>query len=244
MQFVWILMMQGLSLPPHGSFIVVRSYSQSILRLGGLRSVLSKMYSFMQCFYWIKVYNLVVLCYFKDIMKACNFWTEDTVLYTLGSVSTVHKAFFSCSMQQLNQLNAGAQCLSILITKSHSILFWQCEVKCLSLFVLALGLYPVDQKKSEEGCFKVNLVLSLCCFNLGLYPIELRLHSIDWGSTQSTNKREEEIAWSLFYKYSNLYTVQTVWLDLYNKIYSMIWKPVQMLHMFLSQRSVSHLTYF
>jgi len=42
------------------------------------------MYSFMQCFYWIEVYNLVVLGYFKDIMKACNFWTEDTVLYALG----------------------------------------------------------------------------------------------------------------------------------------------------------------
>jgi len=81
------------------------------------------MYSFMQCFYWIEVYNLVVLRYFEDIMKACNFWTEDTVLYALGSVSTIHKACFSHSMQQLNQLSAGAQCLSILITKSHFILF-------------------------------------------------------------------------------------------------------------------------
>jgi len=154
MQFVWISMMQELSFPPRSSFIVVRSYSQSILRLGGLRSVLSKMYSFMQCFYWIEVYNLVVLCYFEDIMKACNFWTEDTVLYALGSVSTVHKACFSCSMQQLNQLSTGAQCLSVLITKSCSILFWSLTVKS----------------------------------NILIFSF---LH---WGSTQSTNKREEEIA--------------------------------------------------
>ena len=66
MQLAWISTMQGLSLPPRSSFIVVRSYSQSILRLGGLRSVLLKMYSFMQCFYWIEVYNLVVLRYFED----------------------------------------------------------------------------------------------------------------------------------------------------------------------------------
>ena len=113
------------------------------------------------------------------------------------------------------------------VRSDHKILFYivlisHSEVKHLDLFVLALGLYPVDQQKRGRDCFEDNLVLSLCCFNLGLYPIEVRLHSIDWGSTQSTNKREEEIAWSLFYKYSNLYTVQTVWLNLYNKIYSMI----------------------
>jgi len=149
MPFVWFSMMQGLSLPPRSSFIVVRSYSQSILRLGGLRSVLSKMYSFMQCFYWIEVYNLIVLRYFKDIMKACNFWTEDTVLYTLGSVSTVHKACFSRSMQQLNQFKCWS---SMSVCSDHKISFYiiliSCsEAKCLSLFVLALGLYPVDQQK-------------------------------------------------------------------------------------------------
>jgi len=53
-------------------------------------------------------------------------------------------------MQQLNQLSAGAQCL---VCSDHKISFYiilisHNEANCLSLFVLALGLYPIDQQKS------------------------------------------------------------------------------------------------
>jgi len=66
-------MMQGLSLPPHGSFIVVRSYSQSILRLGNLRNVLPKMYNFYARFIEYKCVDPIVLLDFEDIRIFCNF---------------------------------------------------------------------------------------------------------------------------------------------------------------------------
>jgi len=73
-----------------------------------------------------------------------------TVLYALGSVSTVHKACFSRLMQQLNQLSAGAQCLvcSDYKISFYIILISRNEANHHSLFILALGLYPINQQKS------------------------------------------------------------------------------------------------
>jgi len=65
--------MKGLVLPRRSSFIVVRSYSQPILRLGGLRSVLLKMYNFYTRFIEYKCVDPVVLLNFKDIRIFCNF---------------------------------------------------------------------------------------------------------------------------------------------------------------------------
>jgi len=65
--------MQRVRLPPRGSFIVVRSYSQPILRLGGLRSVLLKMYNFYARFIEYKCVDPVVLLDFEDIRISCNF---------------------------------------------------------------------------------------------------------------------------------------------------------------------------
>ena len=60
-------------MPPCSSFIVVRSYSQLILRFGGLKSVLPKMYKFYARFIeYIKRVDLVVLLDFKDINLFCN----------------------------------------------------------------------------------------------------------------------------------------------------------------------------
>jgi len=56
-----------------GSFIVVRSYSQPILRLGGLRSVLPKMYNFYARVIEYKCVDPVVLLDFEDIRIFCNF---------------------------------------------------------------------------------------------------------------------------------------------------------------------------
>jgi len=64
---------KGLVLPPRGSFIVVRSYSQPILRLGGLRSVPPKMYNFYARFIEYKCVDPVVLLDFEDIRIFCNF---------------------------------------------------------------------------------------------------------------------------------------------------------------------------
>ena len=50
MQFIQC---KGFILPPCGLFIVVRSYSQLILRLESLRNALPKMYNFYARFYWI-----------------------------------------------------------------------------------------------------------------------------------------------------------------------------------------------
>jgi len=58
--------------------------------------------------------------------------------YTLGSVSTFPKACFSCLMQQLNQISAGAYCLSVLITKYCFILFWSLAMKSIvSVFLFS-----------------------------------------------------------------------------------------------------------
>jgi len=65
--------MKGVRLPPHGSFIVVRSYSQPILRLGDLRSVLPKMYNFYARVIEYKYVDPVVLLNFEDIRIFCNF---------------------------------------------------------------------------------------------------------------------------------------------------------------------------
>jgi len=56
-----------------GSFIMVRSYSQPILRLGGLRSVLLKMYNFYARFIEYKCVDPIVLLDFEDIRIFCNF---------------------------------------------------------------------------------------------------------------------------------------------------------------------------
>ena len=60
-------------MPPRGSFIVVRSYSQPILRLEGLRSVLPKMYNFYARVIEYKGVDPVVLLDFEDIRIFCNF---------------------------------------------------------------------------------------------------------------------------------------------------------------------------
>jgi len=60
-------------LPPRGSVIVVRSYSQLILRLGTLRNVLLKMYKFYARFIEYKCVDPVVLLDFEDIRIFCNF---------------------------------------------------------------------------------------------------------------------------------------------------------------------------
>jgi len=108
------------------------------------------MYNFYARVIEYKCVDPVVLLDFEDIRIFCNFWIIDAVLYALGSVSTVHKACFSHLMQQLNQLSAGAQCL---VCSDHKISFYivlisRNEANRLSLFVLALGLYPINQQKS------------------------------------------------------------------------------------------------
>jgi len=65
-----------------------------------------------------------------------------------GSVSTIYKACFSHLMQQLNQLSAELNVLSDHKISFYIILISRNEANCLSLFILALGLYPIDQQKS------------------------------------------------------------------------------------------------
>ena len=51
-------------------------------------------------------------------------------------------------MQQLNQLSAELNVLSDHKISFYIILISRNEANCLSLFILALGLYPIDQQKS------------------------------------------------------------------------------------------------
>ena len=83
-------------------------------------------------------------------------------------------------MQQLNQISAGACCLSVLMAKSRFISFWSLAMK------------------SNVSVFSFS----------------------HWGFTQSTNKRAKKVAWFYSTNLLNLYTVHTVCLILYNKIWS------------------------
>ena len=71
-------------MPPCSLFIVVRSYSQLILRFGGPRSVLPKMYNFYARLFEYKCVDLVVLLNFEDINLFGNFQTVDNVLVHSG----------------------------------------------------------------------------------------------------------------------------------------------------------------
>jgi len=62
----------NISLPPRSLFIVVRSYSQPILRLGGLRSVLPKMYNFYARFIEYKCVDPVVLLNVGNTQVTCH----------------------------------------------------------------------------------------------------------------------------------------------------------------------------
>jgi len=87
------------------------------------------MYNFYTMFYLnrcvISLYCSILMIYTCSAISRI----VDTVLYALGSVSTVHKACFSHLMQQLNQISAGARCLSVLITMPHFNSFWFLAMK-------------------------------------------------------------------------------------------------------------------
>ena len=68
-EFYWC---KGFVLPPHGSFIVVRSYSQLILRLESLRNVLPKMYNFYARFYWIEMCRSHCIAWFPAVCKTLD----------------------------------------------------------------------------------------------------------------------------------------------------------------------------
>jgi hypothetical protein len=63
---------------------------------------------------------LIVLLDFEDIMKACNFWIEDTILYALWSVSTVHKGLFQLYNATINPNKRQS---SLSVQSDHKILF-------------------------------------------------------------------------------------------------------------------------
>ena len=142
--------MQRFVSPPRGSFIVVRSYSQPILRLGGLRSVLPKMYNFYARFIEYKCVDPIVLLDFDDIKFILQFLDRRHCSIRSGVCFNRSQGLFQPSDATIKPIKHWS---SMSVRSDHKISFYivlisHNEANHLSLCVPTLGLYPIDQQKS------------------------------------------------------------------------------------------------
>ena len=97
-----------------------------------------------------KCVDLVVLLDFEDIILFCNLLTMDNVLLCSGVCFNHSRGLFQLSDATIKS-NKRWSSLSVCSDRKISyyfVLISRNEVKRLSLFILALGLHPIDQQKS------------------------------------------------------------------------------------------------